>query len=81
MKPRETKLDKALLLEHAQDPGWYGNLDGYFDEYNNYVVSIGPLKEIIFPHEWTMIPEIVWFAQKNGIEVPKDPPADISRMF
>ena len=81
MKPRENSLERVLRIGQVQEPEWYGNLDGYFDENNNYVTYCGPYHAFLYPWEWTVIPEIVRYAEKCGVEIPKDLPVDTSRAF
>ena len=55
---------------------------GYFDDQKNYYPDPRyPDFFMLEPWEWTSIPEIVALAKQQGVEVPEDPPFDISKTF
>ena len=60
------------------------NLAGRFDEEGNYVDDTGsswPYKILLRPWEWVVIPEFVELANQQGVEIPVDPPIDMSKTF
>ncbi len=80
VKVRTTSLTKLLMI--CQDQDETPASDGFFDENKNYHPDREfPEYYVLTPWEWVVIPEIVAFAKESGVEVPEDPPFDISRTF
>ncbi len=80
VKVRTTSLTKLLMI--GQDPDEKFVNEGFFDECKNYHPDREfPEYHVLTPWEWVVIPEIVVFAKESGVEVPEDPPFNISRTF
>lgn len=77
---RITSLTKFLQLgqEPNSDQSVYS---GCFDDQLNFYPDSSDFNCCLFPWEWVLFSEIVEFARKLGVEVPEDPPFDISRTF
>ena len=83
-KVKISNLNYVLQIGHNSkpdpyEPDFYG---GFFDNQKNYHPAYEcPWYDDLTPWEWVVIPEIVEQARKSGIEVPEDPPFDISKTF
>ena len=79
-KIRVTSLSKLLQIGKESEPEALP-CEGFFDDQLNYVSDYGPFPDRLFPWEWVLFPEIVARAKQLGIEVPEDPPVDLSKTF
>ena len=78
---KTTSLSKLLQIGKA-DSEEDDSYDGYFDEQKNYCEDYEyHWYYRLTPWEWVVIPEIVARAKELGVEVPVDPPFDISKTF
>ena len=77
---KSTNLGKILRYGEKPEPDLFYFLSGYFDEEKNYVFE-DEYPERLYPWEWILIPEIVRYAEHQGVEVPRDPPVDSSKFF
>jgi len=76
-----SSLTQLLQIGKRPDPEeeYY---DGFFDEQKNYHPNYHfPESCVLTPWEWVVIPGIVNLAKKLGVEVPEDPPVDLSKTF
>ena len=81
-KVRTSSLSKLLQIGKKPDLDENCDINGYFDDQKNYHPDPRyPDYYSLEPWEWTVIPEIVALAKKQGIEIPEDPPFDISKTF
>lgn len=83
-KIRTNSLSYALQIGKEQNRFSGCVLPGKFDEEGNYVDNTGtswPYKIVLRPWEWVVIPEFVELAKMQGVEIPEDPPIDMSKTF
>ncbi len=81
-KVKTSSLTKLLQIGNKTEPEEDDSYDGYFDEKNNYCEDFEyHWYYRLTPWEWVVIPEIVERAKQLGVEVPEDPPFDISHTF
>lgn len=79
---KTSNLTHAMQIGHDTEPDdLFLYLNGYFDQDLYYIFECGPGNDFLAPWEWVLMPEIVRYAEMKGIEVPVDPPVDLSRMF
>ena len=76
-----SSLTQLLQIGLEPDPYEEEACDGFFDDQKNFYADYGPYAYNMFPWEWVLFPEIVALATKLGVEVPVDPPFDISKTF
>ena len=80
--PKVTSL--TYLLQIGNKPCVDENYvcEGFFDDQKNYHPNNSFIdSSFMTPWEWVVVPEIVAYAKQLGVEVPEDPPFDISRTF
>lgn len=79
-KVRANSLTKLLQIGQEPTP-IQSSFSGCFDDQLNFYPDNFEYNCRLFPWEWILFPEIVDFAKQLGVEVPEDPPFDISRTF
>ena len=81
-KVKTTSLSKLLQIGKTE-PEEDNSYDIYFDEQKNYCEKCEEYQWCyrLTPWEWIVIPEIVALANIMDVEVPEDPPLDISSTF
>lgn len=83
-KYRISNLAYALQIGKENERIRGCDLPGRFDKEGNYVDDTGsswPYKIVLRPWEWVVMPEFVELARMQGVEVPDDPPFDMSKTF
>ena len=81
---RKSNLAYVLQIGKEQSRIKACDLPGHFDEEKNYVDDTGsswPYKILLRPWEWVVIPEFVELAKQQGVEIPEDPPIDLSKTY
>ena len=77
-----TRLAELLAMCGDREEPDYDYTAGYFDDQLNYHFGeYCPWNSVLYPWEWSYWPEIVQYAESLGIQIPSDPPIDLSRTF